>query len=182
MPALAGVQPTEVAQAAGQVGTQTSASESLYGGLKVRPGLLRSLRGAISASAPNAGLRCGPRPAQQDLMSSQGARHPLEMPTLGNRLLALRLLLETEHDTTPLRWMDLPQGLFAGHQRVSALQPGRAALVPASLAEWLQAQHETLPVPSIAVAEMAQGIGKLRRAGGTERAGSPGKVAWQSVA
>ena len=53
---------------------------------------------------------------------------------------------------------------------VSALAPGREAFVPASLAAWLQAHHEGLFLPSIAVAEMAQGIGKLRRAGGTERA------------
>lgn len=53
---------------------------------------------------------------------------------------------------------------------VSALAPGREAFVPAPLAEWLQAHHQELFLPCIAVAEMAQGIGKLRRAGGTERA------------
>ena len=53
---------------------------------------------------------------------------------------------------------------------VSALAPGREAFVPAALAEWLQAHHQELFLPCIAVAEMAQGIGKLRRAGGTERA------------
>lgn len=53
---------------------------------------------------------------------------------------------------------------------VSALAPGREAFVPAALAEWLQAHHQELFLPAIAVAEMAQGIGKLRRAGGTERA------------
>lgn len=54
---------------------------------------------------------------------------------------------------------------------VSALAPGREAFVPAALAEWLQAHHQELFLPAIAVAEMAQGICKLRRAGGTERAG-----------
>ena len=53
---------------------------------------------------------------------------------------------------------------------VSALAPGREAFVPAALAEWLQAHHQELFLPAIAVAEMAQGICKLRRAGGTERA------------
>lgn len=53
---------------------------------------------------------------------------------------------------------------------VSALAPGREAFVPVALAEWLQAHHRELFLPCIAVAEMAQGIGKLRRAGGAERA------------
>jgi len=42
--------------------------------------------------------------------------------------------------------------------------------VPTPLGEWLQAHHQALYLPCIAIAEMAQGIGKLRRAGGTERA------------
>lgn len=53
---------------------------------------------------------------------------------------------------------------------VSVLAPGREAYVPTALGEWLQAHHKALFLPSIAVAEMAQGISKLRRAGGTERA------------
>lgn len=53
---------------------------------------------------------------------------------------------------------------------VSALAPGREAFVPATLAEWMQARHKQLYLPSIAIAEMAQGICKLRRAGGKERA------------
>jgi predicted nucleic acid-binding protein len=53
---------------------------------------------------------------------------------------------------------------------VSALAPGREALVPTPLGGWLQAHHQQLYLPSIAIAEMAQGIGKLRRAGGVERA------------
>jgi len=53
---------------------------------------------------------------------------------------------------------------------VSVLVPGREAFVPTALGEWLQAHHQQLFLPAIAVAEMAQGIGKLRRAGGAERA------------
>ena len=53
---------------------------------------------------------------------------------------------------------------------VSVLAPGREAFVPSPLPAWLQAHHEALFLPSIAIAEMAQGIGKLRRAGGVERA------------
>ncbi len=53
---------------------------------------------------------------------------------------------------------------------VSVLAPGREALVSTALGEWLQAHHEQLFLPCIAVAEMAQGIGKLRRAGGEARA------------
>lgn len=53
---------------------------------------------------------------------------------------------------------------------VSVLAPGREALVPRPLSEWLLAHHKALFLPAIAVADMAQGIGKLRRAGGIERA------------
>lgn len=42
--------------------------------------------------------------------------------------------------------------------------------MPTPLSGWLQAHHQALFLPCIAVAEMAQGIGKLRRAGGAERA------------
>ncbi len=62
------------------------------------------------------------------------------------------------------------KGFLLDTSVVSALAPGREAFVPAKLGEWLQAHHEALFLPSIAVAEMAQGIGKLRRAGGLERA------------
>lgn len=53
---------------------------------------------------------------------------------------------------------------------VSVLAPGREALVTPTLGQWLRARHNALFLPSIAIAEMAQGIGKLRRAGGAERA------------
>lgn len=53
---------------------------------------------------------------------------------------------------------------------VSVLAPGREAFVPTPFGQWLQAHHQALFLPAIAIAEMAQGIGKLRRAGGAERA------------
>ena len=53
---------------------------------------------------------------------------------------------------------------------VSVLAPGRESFVPTPLSGWLQAHHKQLYLPCIAIAEMAQGIGKLRRAGGAERA------------
>jgi predicted nucleic acid-binding protein len=53
---------------------------------------------------------------------------------------------------------------------VSVLAPGREPFVPITLVQWLQAHHDELFLPSIAIAEIAQGIAKLRRAGGSERA------------
>ena len=66
--------------------------------------------------------------------------------------------------------MILTKGYLLDTSVVSALAPGRDAFVPAALSEWLQGHHEELYLPSIAIAEMAQGIGKLRRAGGAVRA------------
>ncbi len=51
------------------------------------------------------------------------------------------------------------------------LAPGREAHLPAGLTDWLQAQDARLFLPSVAVAELAQGINKLRRSGEVERAG-----------
>lgn len=62
------------------------------------------------------------------------------------------------------------QGYLLDTSVVSVLAPGREAFVPISLGQWLQSHHKELFLPAIAVAEMAQGIGKLRRAGGVERA------------
>jgi predicted nucleic acid-binding protein len=64
----------------------------------------------------------------------------------------------------------LNKGYLLDTSVVSALAPGREAFVPTPLSEWLQAHHEELFLPSIAIAEMTQGICKLRRAGGVERA------------
>lgn len=47
---------------------------------------------------------------------------------------------------------------------------GREAFTPTPLSDWLHEHHQTLFLPALAIAEMAQGIGKLRRAGGVERA------------
>ena len=62
------------------------------------------------------------------------------------------------------------QGYLLDTSVVSVLAPVREAFVPTPLGEWLQAHHKELFLPSIAIAEMSQGIGKLRRAGGAERA------------
>lgn len=64
----------------------------------------------------------------------------------------------------------MSKGYLLDTSVVSALAPGRAAFVPSPFAQWLQAHHHQLFLPAIAVAEMAQGIGKLRRAGGVDRA------------
>lgn len=53
---------------------------------------------------------------------------------------------------------------------ISALAPGREAHLSAGFADWLQTHDAQLFIPCIAIAELAQGIGKLRRAGGTARA------------
>ena len=53
---------------------------------------------------------------------------------------------------------------------MSALAPGREAFVPTSFGTWLKANHQVLFLPSVAIAEMAQGISKLRRGGGSVRA------------
>ena len=53
---------------------------------------------------------------------------------------------------------------------VSVLAPGREVFVPTPLQDWLREHHKQLYLPCIAIAEMAQGIGKLRRAGGVDRA------------
>jgi hypothetical protein len=52
---------------------------------------------------------------------------------------------------------------------LSALAPDRPDL-PEAFAAWLRRNSERLYVPCIAVAEIEQGICKLRRAGGTARA------------
>ena len=64
----------------------------------------------------------------------------------------------------------MPDGYLLDTSVISVLAPGRESHAPAALGAWLQAHHQALYLPSIAIAELAQGIGKLRRAGGTERA------------
>jgi toxin FitB len=50
---------------------------------------------------------------------------------------------------------------------LSALAPARAEHLPAAFSEWLLQRSQRLFIPCIAVAELEQGICKLRRAGGT---------------
>ena len=64
----------------------------------------------------------------------------------------------------------MTKGYLLDTSVLSLLAPGRAALLATPLNAWLQAHHPALFLPAIAIAEMAQGIGKLRRAGGFERA------------
>ena len=66
--------------------------------------------------------------------------------------------------------MILTKGYLLDTSVVSLLATGREAFMATPLSEWLQAHHQALFLPAIAIAEMAQGIGKLRRAGGAERA------------
>ena len=64
----------------------------------------------------------------------------------------------------------LYQGYLLDTSVVSALAPGREAHLPLAFGEWLQVHDAQLFLPAIAVAELAQGIGKLYRSGGMERA------------
>ena len=60
----------------------------------------------------------------------------------------------------------MTKGYLLDTSVVSVLAPGREAVVPSPFGQWLQANHQQLFLPAIAVAEMTQGIGKLRRNGG----------------
>lgn len=53
---------------------------------------------------------------------------------------------------------------------ISILAPGREQHLPSGFAPWLQARSSKLFIPSVAIAELTQGICKLRRAGGVARA------------
>jgi toxin FitB len=52
---------------------------------------------------------------------------------------------------------------------LSLLAPGRSAVKP-ELADWLRRQADVLYLSAVTIAEIEQGICKLRRTGGTERA------------
>jgi predicted nucleic acid-binding protein len=52
---------------------------------------------------------------------------------------------------------------------ISALAPGRETHLNTGFAQWLQAHDAQMCLPCVAVAELAQGTGKLRHAGSTER-------------
>ena len=62
------------------------------------------------------------------------------------------------------------QGYLLDTSVVSALAPGREAYLPSAFGDWLQAHDAQIFLPAIAVAELAQGIRKLHRSGGMERA------------
>ena len=64
----------------------------------------------------------------------------------------------------------MSHGFLLDTSVISALTPGRETHLPSDFALWLQANDSELFIPCIAVAELAQGIAKLRRAGGIERA------------
>lgn len=62
------------------------------------------------------------------------------------------------------------QGFLLDTSVISALSPGRETHLPTGFAQWLHAHDTQLFIPCIAVAELAQGIDKLRRTGAGERA------------
>ncbi len=61
-------------------------------------------------------------------------------------------------------------GFLLDSSVISALAPGRESHLSADVADWLLAHDARLFIPCIALAELAQGIDKLRRTGGVERA------------
>jgi predicted nucleic acid-binding protein len=63
------------------------------------------------------------------------------------------------------------QGFLLDTSVISALSPGRENHLPEGFAQWLMAHDSQLFIPCIAIAELAQGIDKLRRSGAVERAG-----------
>jgi predicted nucleic acid-binding protein len=62
------------------------------------------------------------------------------------------------------------RGFLLDTSVISALAPGREAYLSVPFGDWLQAHNQQLFLPAIAVAELAQGIGKLRRSGAVDRA------------
>ncbi len=62
------------------------------------------------------------------------------------------------------------QGFLLDTSVISALAPGQEKHLPAKGKEWLQANEAQFFLPSIAVAELAQGIAKLSRSSSSERA------------
>jgi predicted nucleic acid-binding protein len=70
----------------------------------------------------------------------------------------------------PLGPINSYRGYLLDTSVISALAPGREAYLSAPFSEWLLAHNQQLFLPAIAVAELAQGIDKLRRSGATDRA------------
>lgn len=67
----------------------------------------------------------------------------------------------------------MSKGFLLDTSVISALAPGREAHLPAPMGKWLQEHHHQLFLPSIAIAEIAQGICKLRR---STSSGNSGKA------
>lgn len=74
-------------------------------------------------------------------------------------------------NTVPRASPSAYKGFLLDTSVISALAPGRQAHLPADFVDWLHVNNTRLYMPSIAVAELAQGICKLHRTGGVERAG-----------
>lgn len=62
------------------------------------------------------------------------------------------------------------KGFMLDTSAISLLAPGRDTHAPTGFADWLRAHSEQIFIPCIAIAELAQGIGKLRRSGAAQRA------------
>lgn len=62
------------------------------------------------------------------------------------------------------------QGYLLDTNVISAIAPGRESYLTQEAADWFHTHDEQLFLPSIAVAELAQGIAKLSRSGGIDRA------------
>jgi toxin FitB len=60
----------------------------------------------------------------------------------------------------------LSKGFLLDTSVISALAPGRETYLAANMRQWLQAHHHQLFLPAVAVAEIAQGISKLRQTHG----------------
>ncbi len=59
---------------------------------------------------------------------------------------------------------------------ISALAPGRQVHLSAPLSQWLQEHHHQLFLPAVAIAEIAQGISKLRRTHGANNIGKADRL------
>jgi toxin FitB len=74
--------------------------------------------------------------------------------------------------STVVSSMALPESYLLDTSVLSALVPDRGSHLPEAFSGWLVNRSQRLFIPCIAVAEVEQGICKLRRAGGLARAAS----------
>lgn len=63
----------------------------------------------------------------------------------------------------------MSDGFLVDTSILSALAPGKAAPAPA-LSDWLREHSDRLHLSAVTIAEVEQGVCKLRRAGGSQRA------------